>query len=100
MEFHNNGSRGVVRQNSWQPDIDDFVYLTFRNNEPGTVGMGYVGTVCADDVTARTNLCEYLNDDMTSGHVRPQHQDIFVERSLTIECTRQPLRLLPPIKHK
>jgi hypothetical protein len=31
--------------------------------------MGYVGTVCDDDVTARTNLCEYLNDDLTSGHV-------------------------------
>ena len=61
--------RTIVRQYSWAANIDDFVYLTFRNNQPGTVGMGYVGTVCDDDVTARTNLCEYLNDDLTSGHV-------------------------------
>jgi hypothetical protein len=50
-------------------NIDVFVYLTFRNKQPGNVGMGYVGTVCPDDVTARTNLCEYLNDDLTSGYV-------------------------------
>ncbi len=32
--------------------------------------MGYVGTVCDEDVESRSNLCEWLNDDMTAGHVR------------------------------
>ncbi len=31
--------------------------------------MGYVGTVCDAEVEVRSNLCEWLNDDMTAGHV-------------------------------
>jgi hypothetical protein len=58
-----------IREYSTAQGVDDFVYLTFRNNQPGTLGMGYVGTVCAADIRFRSNICEYVNDDMTSGHV-------------------------------
>jgi len=58
-----------VAKFSKDPKFDDYVYLTFRNNQYGCVGMGYVGTVCDDEVGVRSNLCEWLNDDMTAGHV-------------------------------
>ncbi len=55
---------------SKDPNFNDYVYLTFRNNQYGTVGIGYVGTVCSSSVNYRSNLCEWLNNDMTAGHVR------------------------------
>lgn len=58
-----------VSKFSKDPKFNDNVYLTFRNNQYGCIGMGYVGTVCSQDITARSNLCEYLNDEMTAGHV-------------------------------
>ena len=61
-----------VSKFSTDPSFDDNVYLTFRNNQYGTVGMGYVGTVCAPAPYQyyRSNLNEYLNNDITAGQVR------------------------------
>ena len=61
-----------VSKFSTDPAFNDNVYLTFRNNQYGTVGMGYVGTVChpAPYQYLRSNLCEYLNNDITAGQVR------------------------------
>ncbi len=61
---------GKVAKFSTDKSFDDNVYLTFRNNQYGCVGMGYVGTVCNPDTTVRSCLNEWLNDDMTAGHVR------------------------------
>jgi hypothetical protein len=61
-----------VSQFSTDAAFDDNVYLTFRNNQYGTVGMGYVGTVCNPALYTRSNLNEYLNNDITAGQVRKQ----------------------------
>jgi hypothetical protein len=61
-----------VAKFSNDPKFDDYVYLTFRNNQYGCIGMGYVGTVCSPNVAVRSNLNEWLNDDMTAGHVKKQ----------------------------
>jgi hypothetical protein len=57
-----------VSKFSKDKNYNDNVYLTFRNNQYGTIGMGYVGTFCSPDPTVRSCLCEWLNDDMTAGH--------------------------------
>ncbi len=45
--------------------------MAFRNSQPGTVGIAYVGTVCTPPGNAklRVALCEYFTDDMKSGEV-------------------------------
>jgi hypothetical protein len=45
--------------------------MAFRNSQPGTVGIAYVGTVCTPPGNARLRvaLCEYFTDDMKSGEV-------------------------------
>ena len=59
-----------VAKFSKDPNFNDYVYLTFRNNQYGCIGMGYVGTVCSSNVAVRSNLNEWLNNDLTAGHVR------------------------------
>ena len=55
---------------AYDANFDTNVFLTFRNNQYGTVGMGYVGTVCSPNTNLRSNLNEWLNNDITAGHVR------------------------------
>jgi len=45
--------------------------MAFRNNQPGTVGIAYVGTVCYPPSYAkyRVALCEYYVNDMKSAEV-------------------------------
>ena len=64
--------RDTVSKFSTDASFDDNVYLTFRNNQAGTVGSGHFGSVCnpVDRLSTRSNLCEYSNDDMTTGLVR------------------------------
>jgi len=42
--------------------------MAYRNNQPGCVGMGYVGEVCKG-AAGRTALCEYFMDDLNAGQV-------------------------------
>lgn len=44
------------------------VMLAYRNDQPGTVGIAYMGSVCSS-AQLRIALCEYFNDDMKSAEV-------------------------------
>jgi len=48
-------------------DVDANVVLAFRNNQPGTVGIAWGGSVCDRDPKWRTSLNEYFVDDLRSG---------------------------------
>jgi len=50
-------------------DVDANVVLAFRNNQPGTVGIAWGGSVCDRDPKWRTSLNEYFVDDLRSGQV-------------------------------
>jgi len=45
--------------------------MAFRNNQPGTVGIAYRGTVCypGDYARLRVALCEYFTNDLKSAEV-------------------------------
>ena len=44
------------------------VMMAFRNNQPGTVGISFVGTACypPNYEKYRTALCEYTNNDLSA----------------------------------
>jgi len=42
--------------------------MAYRNNQPGTVGIAYVGGACAP-AQYKTALCEYFQNDLTAGQV-------------------------------
>ena len=54
---------------SRNPNYDVFVYLAYRNDEGGTVGIAYKGVTCEEDPKWRSSLNEYMQDDLTSGQV-------------------------------
>jgi len=49
-------------------DTNINVMLAYRNDEAGTVGIAYLGSVCAP-AQLRIALCEYFIDDMKSAEV-------------------------------
>ncbi len=70
-------------------DVDANVVMAFRNNQPGTVGIAWGGSVCDSDPKWRTSLNEYFIDDLRSGQVTTESntiEQIFAYVSLLRIC--------------
>ncbi len=59
----------VVAALSKDPAFDSYVYLAYRNDEAGTLGVAYARTTCMEDVSGRTSLNEYQGGDLNTGLV-------------------------------
>ena len=48
-----------------------FVFFGLQNNQDGTVGMAYIGTLCAsqNQVFYRASINEYFVDDITTAEI-------------------------------
>ena len=63
-------SRDVVAAYSKDSAFNAYVYLAYRNNKAGTLGIAYTGTTCEKNVFYRTSLNEYQGGDLNTGLVR------------------------------
>ena len=54
---------------SKDPNIDAFVYITFRDGELGIMGMGYLGKTCAEP-QMRSSIVDWFYYDVPTGTVR------------------------------
>ncbi len=59
----------VVAALSTDPAFNAYVYLAYRNDEAGTLGIAYTGSTCTDEVQYRTSLNEYQGGDLNTGLV-------------------------------
>ena len=50
-------------------DPNLFVYLTYQNNEGGTIGIAWVGVVCYSGKGYRVGISEYFNSDLRTAEV-------------------------------
>ena len=48
-----------------------YIFMTYSENNQGTVGIAYVGTVCRSDNQAylRASISQYLEDDITTAEI-------------------------------
>jgi len=51
---------------STDPKFNAYVYWAYRNDQPGVVGIAYVGSSCSPDVKVRTSLNEYMSNDLVA----------------------------------
>ena len=68
---------------STDPAINAYVYLAYRNDEAGTLGIAYTGTTCTDEVKYRTSLNEYQGGDLNTGLVRNYFLKLLEHLSMT-----------------
>ncbi len=61
--------RDVVAAYSNNPAFNAYVYLAYRNNKAGTLGIAYTGTTCLNNVYYRTSLNEYQGGDLNTGFI-------------------------------
>lgn len=59
----------MLQNDPSSPDL--FAVMTFHNNEPGTIGIAWVGTACRPDwgKGSRSSINEYYNTDARTGQV-------------------------------
>ena len=50
-------------------DIDLYIGMVWDNNQFGTTGIAYLGTVCDNNAKYRTSLNEYFMRDLTTAEV-------------------------------
>jgi len=52
-------------------EADAYSYFCYENNEPGIIGIGYLGTICrtGNEKRYRTNINEYYQTDLESAEV-------------------------------
>ncbi len=79
----------VVAALSTDPAFNAYVYLAYRNDESGIVGIAYTGSTCTDDddVQYRTSLNEYQNGDLNTGLVI-NSLTIFLQIMIMLKSTR------------
>ena len=58
-----------MRTNSLDANFNAFVYLAYRNDESGVVGVAYKGSTCARDPQMRSSINEYTENDLATGQV-------------------------------
>jgi len=51
-----------------EPGHDGNVYLCYQNNESGTVGIAWIGTICGPQ-NYQTAVVEYFNNDLSTGEI-------------------------------
>ena len=59
----------MVAKYSLDANYNAFVYLAYRNDEAGTVGLAYKGVTCDENPRMRSSLNEYTTNDLISGQV-------------------------------
>ena len=52
-------------------------FLSYQNNETGVVGIGWVGSVCSDQLQYRTTISEWYESDVQTGQVTMQFRTFF-----------------------
>ena len=52
------------------PTINANVFFTFENNLDGTVGIAWVGSVCATNTSVRASVNEYYHTDLQTAWVK------------------------------
>ena len=57
----------VLNTETRDPNL--FVYLTYQNNEGGTIGIAWVGVVCYSGKGYRVGISEYFNSDLRTAEV-------------------------------
>ena len=67
MNFSNFGNHAKTLTDD--SDVDLFVGMVWDNNNFGTTGIAWVGTVCNSDPFYRTSLNEYFMRDLTTAEV-------------------------------
>ncbi len=70
-------SRGLVAAYSKNSTINSYVYITYRDDKPGIVGIAYLGTTCRTNVNLRSSLNEYQGGDLNTALVRGSHPNCF-----------------------
>ncbi len=50
-------------------DSNTNIWLSYENNQPGTIGIAYVRSVCSGSTRFRVNVNEYRNTDSYTGDV-------------------------------
>ena len=59
----------IPNETGQKPNL--YAYLTFKGNDPGTVGIAWKGSVCHPEVFIgyRSSINEWYNTDMQTGKV-------------------------------
>jgi hypothetical protein len=72
----------VVAAMSNDPAFDSYVYLAYRNDESGIVGIAYSRSTCNEYVNVRTSLNEYQRGDLNTGLVSNALLKYFIHSSM------------------
>jgi hypothetical protein len=62
--------RNEVKQYITDGTVNANIFMTFNNNQPGVVGLAWVGVACSSDITYRASINEYFYTDASTGQVR------------------------------
>jgi hypothetical protein len=67
----NNRIRNEVKQFITDDSINANIFVTFANNQPGTVGIAWASTTCSKDISFKAAIVEHYQSDASAGQVRP-----------------------------
>jgi hypothetical protein len=79
--------RGQAFQYCNDNTVNSNTFFTYQNNEGGTVGLAWVGTVCSGNLSVRASMNEWFSSDMTTGWVTSFLSKIiiFLDRWMQLE---------------